>query len=110
MLYMDYRMKCDAETKKQAGEIERLRAIITGIQYFCEQAKWHASDRALYLHGQDAAFNKVLHHIEFVTALNDKEETASALGRSARIAGPWTDAQLTPSGRWVKAYIQAGYR
>ncbi|HYD40237.1 MAG TPA: glycoside hydrolase family 5 protein [Anaeromyxobacter sp.] len=43
-------------------------------------------------------------------ALNDKEETASALGRSARIAGPWTDAQLTESGRWAKAYIQAGYR
>jgi endoglucanase len=43
-------------------------------------------------------------------ALNDKAETASAFGRSARISGPWTDGQLTPSGRWVKAYIQAGYR
>jgi endoglucanase len=43
-------------------------------------------------------------------ALNDKQETASALGRGARIAGPWTDAQLSESGRWVKAYVQAGYR
>lgn len=43
-------------------------------------------------------------------SLNDKQETASALGRGARIAGPWKDAQLSASGRWVKAYIQAGYR
>ncbi len=43
-------------------------------------------------------------------AFNDKQETASALGRSARIVGPWTDAQLSPSGRLAKTYIQAGYK
>ena len=43
-------------------------------------------------------------------AFNDKAETASALGRSARIAGPWADAQLTQSGRFAKAYLQAGYK
>jgi len=43
-------------------------------------------------------------------ALNDKAETASALKGSARLNGPWTDAQLTDSGRLVKAYVSAGYR
>jgi endoglucanase len=43
-------------------------------------------------------------------AFNDKAETASALGRSARIAGPWTDAQLSESGRFARTYIQAGYK
>ncbi len=42
-------------------------------------------------------------------SLNDKSETASALAPGAPTAG-WTDAHLTDSGRWVKAYVEAGYR
>jgi endoglucanase len=43
-------------------------------------------------------------------SLHDKPETASALVPGAGNAGPWTDSELTESGRLVKAYIQAGYR
>jgi len=42
-------------------------------------------------------------------SLNDKAETASALRPGAPVGG-WTDADLTDSGRWVKAYVEAGYR
>ncbi len=41
-------------------------------------------------------------------ALNDKVETASALVSGAASAGPWTEAELTESGRLVRAHIRAG--
>ncbi|HYD53857.1 MAG TPA: glycoside hydrolase family 5 protein, partial [Gemmatimonadaceae bacterium] len=41
-------------------------------------------------------------------SLNDKAETASALLGGASATGPWTDANLTPSGKWAKAYISRG--
>jgi endoglucanase len=42
-------------------------------------------------------------------SISDKRETASALLPGAPTAG-WTDAHLTESGRFVKAYVEAGYR
>jgi len=41
-------------------------------------------------------------------SLNDKAETASALLVGASATGPWTDANLTESGKWAKAYISKG--
>jgi endoglucanase len=41
-------------------------------------------------------------------ALNDKAETASALLSGASATGPWSDANLTESGKWAKAYISKG--
>ncbi len=41
-------------------------------------------------------------------ALNDKAETASALFGGASATGPWSDANLTESGKWAKAYISKG--
>ncbi|HYD40200.1 MAG TPA: glycoside hydrolase family 5 protein [Anaeromyxobacter sp.] len=42
-------------------------------------------------------------------SIADKNETASALRPGAPVGG-WTDADLTESGRLVKAYVEAGYR
>ncbi|HTN88651.1 MAG TPA: glycoside hydrolase family 5 protein [Sorangium sp.] len=41
-------------------------------------------------------------------SLFDKNETASALVPGASTSGPWPDAQLTESGRWVKARMLEG--
>ncbi len=41
-------------------------------------------------------------------SLNDKSETASALLGGASATGPWSDSNLTESGKWAKAYISKG--
>ncbi len=38
-------------------------------------------------------------------SLNDKAETASALVGGASATGPWSDSNLTESGKWAKAYV-----
>ncbi|HYD42031.1 MAG TPA: RICIN domain-containing protein [Anaeromyxobacter sp.] len=47
-------------------------------------------------------------HASGNSGFNDKAETASALLPGASATGPWSDANLTESGKWAKAYIAKG--
>jgi endoglucanase len=48
------------------------------------------------------------HRIGYVNwAVSDKEETASALRPGSRAEGPWTHADLSPSGHLVRNHLRA---
>ena len=56
------------------AERDALTADFASVKTFCERSKWHVSARAPHLQGQDAAFDKVLNHINALTALSGKEQ------------------------------------